>query len=362
MHWPYCARICPYCDFNVYAAKERDTAPLVAAMKADLVWHKQHLPNHSELDTIFFGGGTPSLMGVRDVEAIVSSARETFGLAATAEITLEANPNDITPETLLDWKSAGINRLSIGVQSLQDKALEFLGRDHSSSDARRALDHALQTFSSVSIDLIYARPEQTPSEWERELTDALKLGAHHLSLYELTIAQRTAFGLAARRGTLIPMPDDAQADLYELTDALTREAGYSAYEVSNHALSPAHQSRHNEIYWQSGDWIGIGPGAHGRLTTDHGRVAVEAVRQPGAYINGAPPNWEVLDPLDTAREILAMGLRPVSGIALTRLPQLDSEALSGLISNGLIEIVEGRLRTTPSGRLLTDAIVSQLSP
>ena len=346
----------------MYAAKDRDTAPLLDAMLRDLTAHHERLPDHPSLDSIFLGGGTPSLMTPAQISVLITRARESFGVKDAAEITLEANPNDILSADLQGWRSAGVNRLSIGVQSLDDAALTFLGRDHSASDARRAIDMALEVFPSVSIDLIYARPEQTLAEWEAELTDTLGLGAHHLSLYELTIEARTAFGKAAQRGALIPMPDDRQADLYDLTQQITREWGYPAYEVSNHASSAFHQSTHNMIYWQSGDWIGLGPGAHGRLSIDGQRIATEAARRPAEYTGAPRPIEEVLDARDTAREILAMGLRPVIGVELARIEGLNQSELGALEALGLVAITAGRLHTTPEGRLLTDAIAARLSP
>ncbi len=331
-------------------------------MSHDLKRYRAQLPEHPPLETIFFGGGTPSLMSAKQIEAIVMGARATFGLSETAEITLEANPNDILNAKIEDWRTAGVNRLSIGVQSLDNAALKFLGRDHDAVSARRAIDLALDVFPSVSIDLIYARPDQKISDWQSELETALRLGAHHLSLYELTIEQRTAFGKAAARGELIPMPDDTQADFYELTQTITSAHGFPAYEVSNHAISEAHQSAHNMIYWRSGDWIGIGPGAHGRLTYCDERVSTEAVRRPDEYIAQLGPSEEKLNARDISREILTMGLRPVVGVELSRLPDLNMDALAELEALNLIAVTDGQLHTTTDGKLLTDAIAARLSP
>ncbi|MCF6329463.1 MAG: radical SAM family heme chaperone HemW, partial [Henriciella sp.] len=258
VHWPYCARICPYCDFNVYAAKERDTAPLASAICEDIERHRKALPDHPALDSLFLGGGTPSLLSPAQIEAIIGVAQAQFGLKPEAEVTLEANPNDVLRDDLGAWASAGVNRLSIGVQALNDEALGFLGRDHNSAQARKAVALAAQYFNNYSIDLIYALPGQSLSGWQVELSQALSLGAPHLSLYELTIAERTAFGMRAARGELVAMPDEAQADLYEATQAICDAAGLPAYEVSNHARAPRYQSVHNHIYWNSGDWIGVG--------------------------------------------------------------------------------------------------------
>ena len=331
-------------------------------MVSDLQTHRNGLSNHPPLQSIFFGGGTPSLLVPGDVSRFVSAAQSAFALEESCEITLEANPNDILSADLKGWHSAGVNRLSIGVQSLDDTALKFLGRDHEASTALQAIELAMNIFPSVSIDLIYARPDQSLSRWESELSAALNLGAHHLSLYELTIEERTAFGKAAARGDLVPMQDDAQADLYEATQALTASAGYPAYEVSNHAISHQHQSRHNMIYWQSGDWIGIGPGAHGRLTIDGNRLATEAARRPADYIQSKAPRREILTTIDTQRETLVMGLRPACGVELGRLGTINQDALAALSDGGLVDVFGERLRVTPKGRLLTDAIAAQLSP
>ncbi|MEO0982561.1 MAG: radical SAM family heme chaperone HemW [Pseudomonadota bacterium] len=367
VHWPYCARICPYCDFNVYAAKDRDTGPLVAAMLRDLEAHAERLGDHPPLDSVFLGGGTPSLMAPAEIDALLGAADRLFGLSS-AEITIEANPNDATIERLQAWREAGVTRLSLGVQSFDDDALKFLGRDHTGADARRALGEALSAFASVSADFIYARPDQTAGQWAAELADILAAGAQHLSLYELTIEPATAFGRAAARGTLTPAGEDAQADLYELTQAALAAAGFDAYEISNHAAAPEHRSRHNLTYWRSGDWIGIGPGAHGRLTIDSARLATEAERRPADYVRRIEEDgvgWAAAGPLaadDIAREVLAMGLRPADGVQIDRLKCLDKGMAADLQAQGLIEMAGGRLRLTSAGRLLADQIAAKLAP
>ena len=367
VHWPYCAHICPYCDFNVYAAKSREAAPLVTAICTDITTHRALLPDHPVLGSIFLGGGTPSLLQPAEMAQIIKTASDAFGLTETCEITLEANPNDVLKADLAGWRTAGVNRLSIGVQSLDDEALKFLGRDHDARAGKRAVESALAIFPSVSVDLIYALPDQTSEIWRAELDAMLRLGAQHLSLYELTIEARTAFGKAATRGTLIPMPDDAQAELYEITDEVTLGAGLTAYEISNHAISTAHQSQHNLTYWRSGDWIGVGPGAHGRLTIDGKRIATEAARRPADYIAASAPTHETLTPYQTAQEMLAMGLRPSEGIELSRIETLsgaplDKEKLETLARDGFITAKDGRIALTPKGRLLADYIAGQLAP
>ena len=367
VHWPYCTQICPYCDFNVYAAKDRAHGSLLEAMRADLKAQKAKLPGHPPLDTVFLGGGTPSLLSGAELAYLLEGVNDTFGIESGAEITLEANPNDILGGVAQDWAQAGINRLSIGIQSLDDQALSFLGRDHDSQSARAAIELAQAVFDNHSVDLIYARPGQRLVDWQTELSEVLALGAPHLSLYELTIAERTAFGKRAARGGLVPMPDDDQADLYELTQTLCDAAGLPAYEVSNHARAAEYESRHNHIYWASGDWVGIGPGAHGRLTVDGQRRATEAVRRPGAYQDAPGPAQTVLTDTDTAREFLAMALRPAAGLDLKRFEILfaikaDANLLADFQANGLAHMSSDRLILTVRGRLMADYIASLLVP
>ena len=373
VHWPYCARICPYCDFNVYAAKDRDSAPLVDAIAADIHAHRPRMPGHGPFDTVYFGGGTPALLRPDELGTLLLAASEAFGIRRGAEITLEANPNDVLRADLLGLQRAGVTRLSIGVQSLRDASLAFLGRDHDAISAAEAVRRALKVFPSVSIDLIYARPGQSPASWEAELGDAVTLGAPHLSLYELTFEAKTPFGLAAKRGDISPMGDDAQADLYELTQAVTTAAGLPAYEVSNHAASREHQSQHNLLYWRGGDWIGVGPGAHGRISVGGGRYASEAERRPEAYIanvqalqNGWGDAARLTD-IEIARELLAMGLRAGEGIDLRRVETVSGsvvarDKIAVFADKGWAELVGAELRLTPSGRLLADAITAAISP
>lgn len=371
IHWPYCSKVCPYCDFNVYAAKDRDSAPLVNAILADLARHREALAGHPKLTSIYFGGGTPSLLSSAEIGGLIRAADDAFGVEADVEITLEANPNDVLKSDLQGWTAAGVNRLSIGLQSLKDEALRFLGRDHDAASARRAIELAAQHIPNHSIDLIYARPGQSEDAWAAELTDALALGAPHLSLYELTIEERTAFGKRAARGDLIPMPDDDQADLYELTQEICNAHGLPAYEVSNHAASKAHRSQHNLTYWRGGDWIGLGPGAHGRLTVEGRRLATLGPLRPDAYrttiSKTADLGSEPLSPIDTARELLALGLRPSEGFDPARIETLtgtplDKRILDDLVDTGLVHRPESRIALTPEGRLLADRIVAELSP
>ncbi|MEO1963903.1 radical SAM family heme chaperone HemW [Hyphomonas sp.] len=373
VHWPYCTRICPYCDFNVYAAKDRDPSLLVEAICGDIRAHRQRMPDHGALDSVYLGGGTPSLLAPADVERILAAADEVFGIRPGAEVTLEANPNDVMRADLAGLKSAGVNRLSVGVQSLRDSALAFLGRDHDADGARASVARALRVFPSVSVDLIYARPDQQADDWQSELEDVLTLGMPHLSLYELTIKEGTAFGLAVGRGQIQPMPDDDQADMFELTQDILEKAGLPAYEVSNHAMSPEHQSVHNMIYWQGGDWIGAGPGAHGRVTVGGHRYAYEAHRRPEVYMANVQTlgsGWGEAERLDRnaiAQELLAMGLRPATGIDIARIEAVAGQPVSRekidvFVDQGWLTFDQGVLSLTPSGRLLADALTAQLAP
>jgi oxygen-independent coproporphyrinogen-3 oxidase len=369
LHWPYCARVCPYCDFNVYAAKARDNAPLMAAMMADLEgWRVK--TGARAVDTVFFGGGTPSLLSGGEVEAFVAKIDALWGVKAGAEITLEANPDDAA--RFADFAAASVTRLSLGVQSLRDDDLKFLGRTHSADDALGALAAAQGKFASVSIDLIYALPGQGFEEWRAELGEALKLGADHLSLYELTIEPGAAFARAVRRGDWKPSDDDRAADLYEATQELCEAAGYPAYEVSNHTREAQHESRHNRIYWRSGDWAGVGPGAHGRLTADGVRLATEAVESPGGYVTHVRETgvgWgtsEAIDPLEQARERVAMGLRVADGMPISDVTELgfalDTAKVADLVALGLMTHGDGRIALTAKGRLTADRIAAEISP
>ncbi len=369
VHWPYCARVCPYCDFNVYAAKSRDPAPLLAAIVRDLEgWRAR--TGARRVDTIFLGGGTPSLLSGAEVAGLLGAIDALWGVAPGAEITLEANPDDAA--RFADFAAAGVNRLSLGVQSLNDEQLSFLGRTHSAADAVAALKTAQGKFASVSLDMIYALPSQGTPAWRAELGEALALGADHLSLYELTIEPGAAFAYAVKRKAWTPADDDHAADLYELTQEMCEAAGYPAYEISNHARSAEHRSAHNTIYWRSGDWVGVGPGAHGRLTQGGERWAVEADDSPGAYMNRVQETnlgWAVADALGSlaqARERVAMGLRVAEGMALSDVADLgfalNAARLADMEDLGVVVAENGRVRLTPKGRLAADRIATELAP
>jgi putative oxygen-independent coproporphyrinogen III oxidase len=366
VHWPYCARICPYCDFNVVRDRGRDEeqAALVEAILADLD-AQAALVGPRPLASVFFGGGTPSLMKPEAVARIIDRARALFP-AGEVEVTLEANPTDAEAAHFAALKEAGVNRLSLGVQSLDDASLAFLGRNHSAAEARRAIAVAARVFDRLSIDLIYALPGQTVAGWTSALTEALDMGFEHVSPYQLTIAEGTAFARAVERGTLVPPDEDTAADLYEATQTVLGAAGFEAYEVSNHARDAAAQSAHNLHVWRGGDYLGLGPGAHGRLTLQGARTATVAHRAIGPYVEGVATGspWaeqEALDARGAAEERLLLGLRTVEGVALDDLEALELAArVEGLVEDGFLAILGGRVATTATGRPILDAVLKAL--
>lgn len=371
IHWPYCAKICPYCDFNVYSARHADDASLLNAMVLDIERQAGELSDHPPLNSIYLGGGTPSLLEPSQIAELIGQCEDKLGLSRDAEITLEANPNDILRSDLEGWHGAGVNRISLGVQSLRNDALVFLGRDHDAEAALKALSASGDVFDNVSVDLIYARPGQALSDWTAELQSILSHGVRHISLYELTISEGTAFGRAEKRGSLVPMPEEDQARLYEATNALMEASGLPAYEVSNHAASTQFESRHNHIYWASGDWLGIGPGAHGRVTKKSRREATYNYRKPRDYvqqITAGKTGNETADPLtqeDTALEALSMGLRRSDGVDYIAVEallgrELDVANMVEFEEQHLIERQGPRLRLTAEGRLLADYVTHRL--
>ena len=366
VHWPYCARICPYCDFNVVRDRgwREEQAVLVEAILCDLEAQAASI-GERPLASIFFGGGTPSLMRPEDVARVIERARALFP-AGDIEITLEANPTDAEAAHFAALREAGINRLSLGVQSLDDAQLKFLGRNHSADEARRAIAVAAGVFDRLSIDLIYALPGQTVAGWTAALTEALSMGFEHVSPYQLTIAEGTAFERAMERGSLVPPDEDTAADLYEATQEVLGGAGFQAYEVSNHARDAAARSAHNLHVWRGGDYVGIGPGAHGRLTLDGARTATVAHRRIADYVEGvaAGTPWseqDTLDPRAAAEERLLLGLRKMEGVALTDLAALDLSArVDGLVEDGFLAVADGRVAATVTGRPVLDAVLKAL--
>lgn len=367
LHWPYCAAICPYCDFNVYKARGRDTTPLVKAMLADLAgWRQQTGPR--KVTSIFFGGGTPSLMDAHDVSSMIDACARLWGLEDNVEIALEANPTDAEAAKFDDLRHAGIERLSLGVQALDDVSLKSLGRFHSADEARQAARLARSLFPRLSVDLIYARPNQSLKDWVREITDALALEADHISPYQLTIEAGTAFDRAVTRGKMIIPDADMGADFFALTQDHLEAAGFEAYEVSNHAKGHASRSRHNLVYWTSQDWIGVGPGAHGRVGWNQGRRATKAAMRPDAYIESLNTKGHALIEdealtLEAIRdEFWLMGLRLKDGVALASAPgaPLDSGQLDQMTRAGLLWRTDTRIGLTPSGRIVGNTLIGKL--
>ena len=367
VHWPYCARICPYCDFNVVRDRGRtdEQAALADAIVEDME-AQAALLGPRRLASIFFGGGTPSLMPTDQVARVIERARALFPNGGQVEITLEANPTDAEAARFAALAKAGVSRLSLGVQSLDDEALRFLGRNHSAAEAMRALELARAAFARLSIDLIYARPGQTLAHWTQELNRAVDLGFEHISPYQLTIEPTTAFGRAFARGTLVPPDEDLAADLYEATQAVLEARGFDAYEVSNHARDEAARSTHNLHVWRGGDYVGVGPGAHGRLTLDGARTATVAHRGIADYLAGvgAGQPWsedQQLSPPEADEERLLLGLRTVEGVdaglieAMGLTPRADA-----LSDQGLLVESGGRIAATAHGRQVLDGVLRAL--
>lgn len=369
IHWPFCVSKCPYCDFNSHVRETVDMALWRRALLADMA-HEAVLTAGRPLGSIFFGGGTPSLMPPDLVAGLIEAAERHWSFADTIEITLEANPNSVEAARFVDLAAAGVNRVSLGVQALEDAALAFLGRAHDSAEALTALDKAQRHFARVSFDLIYARPGQSLDEWQAELARALAFGTGHLSLYQLTIEPGTRFESIVRRGEFAPAYADHAADLYELTRHMTGSAGIPAYEVSNHAR-PGEESRHNLAYWHYGDYVGIGPGAHGR----RGNMATQRHRKPENWLDAVARNGHgcqsetPLTPRERAREALMMGLRLAEGVDLTRIAArsgvadgalVDPAAVEELSRHGLLQSGAKRLHVTDDGMLLLDAILPRI--
>jgi putative oxygen-independent coproporphyrinogen III oxidase len=368
IHWPFCRSKCPYCDFNSHVRARIDQVSWREALLTDLAHESRLLPGR-RLTSVFFGGGTPSLMEPATVAAVIEMARAHWPAADDIEITLEANPNSVEAARFADLAIAGVNRLSLGLQSFDDQSLDFLGRAHSAPEGLRALEIAQRHFSRVSFDLIYALPGDTEESWSGTLERALGLGTTHLSLYQLTIEPGTRFAALLAKGELEPLNSDAAAALYELTDAFTSAAGLPAYEISNHATT-GHESRHNLTYWRYGDYAGVGPGAHGRRlgqrTVRHKKPEnfLSAVRRNGHGICEEAP----LSSTEAADEALVMGLRLSEGI--------DADALAArfgfaaivnwmkvdrLVASGHLVRKGGRIAPTAAGRLLLDHILAEIS-
>jgi oxygen-independent coproporphyrinogen-3 oxidase len=372
VHWPYCARICPYCDFNVVRdrGREAEQAELGAAILADLEAQAQ-LIGPRKLVSVFLGGGTPSLMDPALAGRIVETARRLWPVDGSIEVTLEANPTDAEAGRFAAFADAGVNRLSLGLQALDDASLRFLGRNHSAAEGLRAAAIAAAVFPRLSLDLIYALPGQTPDAWAAELARATELGAEHLSPYQLTIEAGTAFHRAVGRGAFSPVEEDLAAILYETTQEVLSGLGFEAYEVSNHARGERARSRHNLIYWRGEDYVGAGPGSHGRLNLDGRRTASVAEPRIPDYVSAVRSRgvgWrerETFSPVDAAEERLLMGLRTVEGVALADLAPLGLHAahrvVAGLAADGFLSVAGARLVATAPGRLVLDRLTSELA-
>lgn len=370
IHWPFCLSKCPYCDFNSHVRDGADMGAWEAALLADLRHEASEISSKEPLASIFFGGGTPSLMPPALVARLLREAEDIWGFDPGIEITLEANPSSVEAANFAALASAGVNRVSLGVQSLRDETLRFLGRLHGANEALDALRIAQRTFGRVSFDLIYARPGQSESDWRQELSEALALGTGHLSLYQLTIEPATRFATDVRRGIFDPLDDDRAADLFALTREMTIAAGLPAYEVSNHAR-PDEESRHNLTYWRYQDYIGIGPGAHGR----RGGLATTRHKKPENYLSALAERRHgiaeerVLGLSEQASEALLMGLRLAEGIDAEALARRFDVKPSSLVDDaklalyrdlGLAWQVGGRIGVTPQGMPLLDALLGEL--
>ena len=365
IHWPFCAAKCPYCDFNSHVSRFIDHDAWCAAYLSEI----ERLGAETSgrvLRSVFFGGGTPSLMEPRVVGAIMDTIHRTWPIANDMEVTLEANPTSVEAARFADFHTVGINRVSMGIQALNDADLHALGRLHTAAEGLAAFDIARQTFDRVSFDLMYGRQNQSLAEWEAELSRALALALDHLSLYQLTVEPGTAFGDRYDAGKLPGLPsDDLSADLYTLTQELTADAGLRRYEVSNHARDGA-ESRHNLIYWRYGDYVGIGPGAHGRVTLDGTRFSTEQARMPKAWLDGQ--NRETRQPLtsqDAATEYMLMGLRLAEGIDLDRYAALAGTEVSGIVlselaENGFITVQNRQLIIQEQGFMVLNEILRQI--
>ena len=371
IHWPFCLAKCPYCDFNSHVRDGVEVELWRDSLLADMR-HEAVLAGGETLTSIFFGGGTPSLMPPALVEALLREAEDLWGFVPDIEITLEANPSSVEAANFAALASAGINRTSLGLQSLEDEALQFLGRLHDAKEGLAALEVAQRHFSRVSFDLIYALPGLSAAGWQDQLARALALGTGHLSLYQLTIEEGTRFASMVRRGEFTPLDDDEAADLFDLTRRMTADAGLPAYEISNHARA-GEESRHNLTYWRYQDYTGIGPGAHGR----RGGMATRRHRKPENWLAAVERNGHglqeerVLGRNEQASEALLMGLRLREGVDLTDLSArlgvdrsalLDKDKALHLQSLGLLEVADTRVTVTEAGMPLLDALLGELVP
>ena len=373
IHWPFCVSKCPYCDFNSHVRERVDQTVWKTSLVQELLSMSQKIQKRP-LTSIFFGGGTPSLMPAEIVSTLISEAQNLFGFDPMIEITLEANPNSFDVTRFLDFRAAGVNRISLGIQSFEPEALKFLGRAHSRDEAYYALESAKKIFDRVSFDLIYARPRQTLKTWEEELTHALSFNPSHLSLYQLTFEEGTVFEKKLRRGEIISLEEDLASLMYEQTQNIMKNAGLPAYEVSNHAKKNQ-ESRHNLSYWTYQEYMGIGPGAHGRLSIDGKIHATRTTKLPERWLENVRNRGQSLEevlPLGQEtvfEEALMMGLRLKKGLLLEILTEIDSDrtgsliksaSFKSLIDEGFIEQTSTNLKVTDKGMPLLNAVLSYL--
>jgi oxygen-independent coproporphyrinogen-3 oxidase len=369
IHWPFCAAKCPYCDFNSHVTTMVDQVRWRNALLRDLA-HWAGKTEGRVLTSIFFGGGTPSMMPPDTVAALIDAARRHWTPANDLEITLEANPTSVDAARFAGYVDGGVNRFSVGLQALNDDDLRALGRLHTVAEGRRAFDIARDLTDRVSFDLIYARQGQALADWQTELTAALKIAGEHLSLYQLTIEDGTAFSARYAAGGLAGLPDeDLSVDLYELTQDLCGAAGLPRYETSNHSR-PGRECRHNLIYWRGGDWVGIGPGAHGRLSLFDGRWSTVAEKMPQAWlvqsemVGTGNKAMNILPQTDISDEYVMMGLRTREGMDLAHLDRiggrLDPAGLAEMVGDGHLQLHDGWLKTTESGALLLNAVLRKI--
>ncbi|MBP2311525.1 oxygen-independent coproporphyrinogen-3 oxidase [Azospirillum soli] len=373
IHWPFCKSKCPYCDFNSHVRERIEHDRWRAALLRELDHYADATAGRT-VTSVFFGGGTPSLMEPATVGAILDRIAARWPVADRLEVSLEANPTSVEADKFRAFRTAGVNRLSMGIQALDDTSLKFLGRQHNAAEATGAIELAARTFDRFSFDLIYARPEQTVAAWEAELTRALDYAVGHLSVYQLTIEEGTAFFPLHARGDLVLPDEDLAGDLYEATQTLLNAAGLPAYEISNHAR-PGEESRHNLTYWRYGDYVGVGPGAHGRLTLDGEKFATRAHRAPEIWLErverdghgAATP--EPIDRDSRGSELLMMGLRLHEGVARARLVEeagrdlgdlVDASALDRLVTGGFLEVTDTTVRATHEGRQRLNAVLAAL--
>ncbi len=372
VHWPFCAAKCPYCDFNSHVRHQPVDQPrFVQAFLTEMATMRR-LTGSRSVTSIFMGGGTPSLMAPETVDAILNGIARHWHVPDGIEITMEANPSSVEAERFRGYRAAGVNRVSLGVQALNDRDLKFLGRLHDVADALKAIRLARDIFPRMSFDLIYARPNQTVEEWDRELKEAISYAVDHLSLYQLTIEEGTPFYGLHKAGKLVVPDGEQSAVLYEATQEITEREGMPAYEVSNHAR-PGSESRHNLTYWRYGDYVGIGPGAHGRLTTGGSKIATATERKPEGWLSLVEADGhgmvdqEFLEREAQSDELLLMGLRLKEGVDLARWQSLSGRDLDPdreqfLIEHGFVErLGNSRLRCTPAGMLILDAVVADLA-